>query len=155
MEQPNTIFALSIDPVTKSHLSEAAKWARFLAIVGMVSLALLVLLGFYMSTMMTANFNERLEETGNSKAVSLGLGIGMALMYIVMAVIWFFPLMYLLRFANQMRTAIESNDQESLNTSFQNLKICFRYLGIVTIIGILVYLLFFVIAISTQINLGT
>ena len=150
MEQPNTIFSLSIDPVTKSHLIEAAKWARFLAIVGMISLALLVVLGFYFSIMMTGTLKERFDETGNSQAISLGIGIGVAIMYLVMAVIWFFPLMYLLRFSNQMRTAIEGNDQESLNTSVQNLKICFRYLGIVTIIGILFYILFFAISFATQ-----
>ena len=93
---------------------------------------------------------DRFDETGNANAVSLGLGIGVAIIYLVMAVVWFFPLMYLLRFANQMRTAIEANDQESLNTSVQNLKICFRYLGIVTIIGILFYILFFAISFATQ-----
>ncbi|HEY0356000.1 MAG TPA: hypothetical protein VGC29_07350 [Flavisolibacter sp.] len=150
MEQPNTIFSLSIDPVTKSHLIEAAKWARFLAIVGMISLVLLVVIGFYFSIMMTGTLKDRFDETGNGQAISLGIGIGVAIMYLVMAVIWFFPLMYLLRFSNQMRTAIEGNDQESLNTSVQNLKICFRYLGIVTIIGILFYILFFAISFATQ-----
>ena len=57
-------------------------------------------------------------------------------MFIVAAVIWFFPLLYMLRFANQMKTALYGNDQENLNVSFQNLKRYFRYVGIITIIGI-------------------
>ena len=53
--------------------------------------------------------------------------------------IWFFPLLFLLRFANKMRFALAGNDQQALNTSVQNLKICFRYVGIITIIILALY----------------
>jgi predicted secreted protein len=55
---------------------------------------------------------------------------------IVVAVIYFFPLLFTLRFANKMRAALNGNDQQALNTSFQNLKACFRYIGIITIIAL-------------------
>jgi hypothetical protein len=35
-----------------------------------------------------------------------------------------------------MRAALNGNDQQALNTSFQNLKACFRYIGIITIIAL-------------------
>jgi Mg2+ and Co2+ transporter CorA len=35
-----------------------------------------------------------------------------------------------------MRTALSANDQQALNSAFQNLKICYRYIGILTIIGL-------------------
>ena len=40
-----------------------------------------------------------------------------------------------------MKTALNSNDQEYLNQSFQNLKSLFKYVGIITIIVIAVYAL--------------
>ena len=40
-----------------------------------------------------------------------------------------------------MKTALASNDQVVLNTSFQNLKACFRFVGILTIIMIAFWLL--------------
>jgi hypothetical protein len=153
MEQPNSIFSLSIDAATKSHLSEAAKWAKFLAIAGMVSLALLIVFGFYISTVMTSNLDRQFEDVRGGNTLAEGVGVGMAIVYLVIAIIWFFPLMYLLKFSNQMQHAIAGNNQETLNSSFQNLKICFRYLGIVTIIGIAFYLITFLITITTANNL--
>lgn len=150
MEQPNSLFSLSIDPATRSHLSEASKWARFLAIAGMISLVLLVAFGVYVSTVMTANLDRQFEDiNGGNSTLADGVGVGMAVIYLVIAVIWFFPLMYLLKFSNQMQNAIAGNNQEVLNSSFQNLKICFRYLGIVTIIGVIFYLIAFLITIAT------
>jgi hypothetical protein len=55
---------------------------------------------------------------------------------IIVAVLYFFPLLFTLRFANKMRTALSANDQQALNSAFQNLKICYRYIGILTIIGL-------------------
>lgn len=153
MEQPKSIFSLSIDPVTKSNLSETAKWARFLAITGMISLVLLLMLGFYLSTVMTSNLNRQLQEADVNFRTAPGIGIGLAFIYILIAVVWFFPLMFLLRFANQMRASIKENDQEKLNLSFQNLKICFRYLGIVTVISIALYILSFLFTISSADNM--
>ena len=148
MEQPDSIFSLSIDPVTKSHLSEAAKWARFLAITGMISLVLLVIMGFYISSVMTSNLNRQFNDAEGNQVLNEGIGTGMAIIYLVIAVIWFFPMMYLLKFGNQMKSAIRENNQDQLNVSFQNLKICFRYLGIVTIIGICFYLVSFMLTLG-------
>ena len=40
-----------------------------------------------------------------------------------------------------MRTALATSDQLALNTSFQNLKIMFRYVGILTIIVVALYII--------------
>jgi uncharacterized membrane protein len=135
MEQNSSLFSLSIDPITKAHLSETAKWARFLAIVGFVFLLLLVLVGIY-STVTLNRFEESYRDLGGmgSEGFAGSAGTGMAVMYSIMAVIWFFPLLFTFRFANQMHNALQSNDQELLNAAFQNLKVCYRYLGIVTVI---------------------
>lgn len=137
MEQTShsSLFSLSIDPVTKAHLSEAARWARFLAIVGMVGLALMIIFGIFGSAML---FSTAGSIDGNYGASGMGAyssGIFAAYM-IMIAVLYFFPLLFTLRFANKMRAALAANDQQALNTSFQNLKICFRYIGILTIIGL-------------------
>jgi hypothetical protein len=135
MEQNSSLFSLTIDPLAKSHLLETAKWARFLAIVGFVFLAFAVLLGVY-STVTVNRFEEDYREMGGlgSEGVLSSAGTGVAVMYIIMAVIWFFPLLFTLRFANQMRNALQGNNQELLSASFHNLKVCYRYLGIITVI---------------------
>jgi hypothetical protein len=76
---------------------------------------------------------------------STGFGAAMAIYYIVIALIYFFPCLFLFRFANKMKTALASNNQEVLNISFQNLKATFRYLGIITIIMLAFMVLAFIV----------
>jgi hypothetical protein len=52
-----------------------------------------------------------------------------------------------MRFANRMRLALYGNDQQALNLSVQNLKVFFRYIGIITIIVLSLYALVFIVTI--------
>lgn len=146
--QSSSLFSLSIDPVTKTYLSEAAKWGRFLAITGMVMLVLMILFGLFFSTMMATSSNPFEEPVEGGSGLMSGFGVGMAILYMLLAIIWFFPLLYLLRFSNGIKAALHSNDQNALNISFQNLKSCFRYVGIITIIILAFYALIFALAIA-------
>lgn len=138
MESNQSLFSLNIDPVTKVHLSEMAKWARFLAIVGIVSLVLLVVIIIGFLIFMGSGDTENPYANGMAFP---GFGVAMAIYYVVIAAIWFIPLLYLLRFSGAMRAALNGNDQQALNTSFMNLKACFKFVGIVTIIFLVLAIL--------------
>jgi hypothetical protein len=138
MESNQSLFSLNIDPVTKAHLSETARWARFLAIVGFVSLALMILVIIGMIAFMGTAVEDS-PYAGNP--MFPGMGVAMAVYYVIIAAIWFVPLLYLLRFSGAMRTALNGNDQQALNASFMNLKSCFKFVGIVTIILLVLSLL--------------
>jgi hypothetical protein len=145
--QNSSLFSLSIDPVTKAHLSETARWAKFLAIVGLIGIVLLVVGGLAYSiwiTSMMQSIQDRYDGFP-SQRYSSGLAIGSAVLFIIAAAVAFFPMLYMLRFANRMRTALNGNDQQSLNTSFQNLKIYFRYVGIITIISLALWVIWILI----------
>jgi len=145
MEQDQNIslFGLGIDSISKSHLSEAAKWARFLAICGFVFLGLMVIYGVVVSFVIAdmAGALSEVDSTAGENNLKDMMRIGMVIFYIVFAVIAFFPYYFLLRFANKMKAALISNDQEALNGSFQHLKILYRYMGILMIISLV--LIFF------------
>lgn len=143
MNENQSLFSLSIDPVTKLHLTETSRWARFLAIVSMIFLIIMIIFGVYTSTMMS-----RFETIGNA-SFTQSIGVSMAVMYVVVAVVAFFPILFMLRFANNMKKALAANDQNALNTSFQNLKIYFRYLGVITIIGLVLMALTIVLGVLT------
>jgi uncharacterized oligopeptide transporter (OPT) family protein len=81
---------------------------------------------------------EGMEGVGNPY-FGAGFRVGLAIVYIILIATWFFPLFYMLRFAGKMKTALAGNDQQALNIAFQNLKICFRFIGIVTIIILAFY----------------
>lgn len=142
------LFNLSIDPVTKTHLSETAKWARFLAIAGMVFMgfAVVAIIAFVVYLNSSSVFSSD-GYPGANPFSNAGFSVGIAFFYVLLLLIWFFPLLFLLRFANKMKVALAGNDQQALTTSAQNLKICFRYVGIITIIILAIYAIAFVFGI--------
>lgn len=152
LETPTSLFSLSIDSNSKSHLSEAAKWAKFLSIVGMVMLALMIVFAIVGITMLN-KFSGAFDTSNGSNVAGYGSAV-FAIYFVVIGVIWFFPLLFTYRFANKMKVALAGNDQQALNTSFQNLKICYRYVGILTIVLLAIYALVIVFALIGAAALG-
>ena len=150
--ESSSLFGLAINENNKGDLADTARWARFLSIVGFVMCGLIVLIGFFAGSIfsMFANTGE-LEELGG---MSSALGAGMAFFYVIIAVIYFIPCLFLFRFANKMKLALSSNDQMALTTSFQNLKSMFRFFGIVTIIMISIYAIILLIALVGAAAMG-
>lgn len=147
MEQQNQIqdsplFGLSIDPVIKAHLSETAKWGKFLAIVGFVFCGIILLAGIFIVSAFSS-VEKTYSSYGNTSLIA-SFGPGIFVIYIIIAVLYFFPCLFLLRFSNKMKAALAADNQPELTASFQNLKILFRYVGILTIILLSFYLLAFI-----------
>jgi len=138
MESNQSLFSLTIDPVTKVHLNETARWARFLALVGIIALILMVVLIIGVVSFMSS---ADADNPYSAAPFFPGFGVAMAIYYVIIAAIWFIPLLYLFRFSGQMRTALNGNDQQALNASFLNLKACFKFVGIVTIIFLVLSIL--------------
>lgn len=135
----SSLFSLNIDPLTKTHLTETARWARFLAIFGMIVLALGLVVSLMGATIFTRFFGFPTGIEDDSNGAMGSVRVGMVVGTIITLAIFFFPLLFLLRFANAMRRALAANDQARLNESFQNLKVYFRYLGILVIIFLVLY----------------
>jgi flagellar biosynthesis protein FlhB len=113
----------------------------------MVFLAVLIIFGFFGAAMLFSTSNNFGGPEFGSFGMSSVASTFFAVYIVIAAVIWFFPLLYTLRFANQMKIALAGNDQQALNKSFQNLKICLRFLGIITIIILAIYAIVIVFAI--------
>ena len=138
--QNTSLFGLNIDPAAKAHLSEAARWARFLSIVGFVVIGLIVLVGVFAGSILgTMGSGLGGNDMGSARVTGGIMGSLLVVVYILVAALDFFPCLFLFRFASKMKTALAADDQETLNTSFQNLKKLFRFMGIVTIIVLAFY----------------
>lgn len=139
------LFDLQVDSASLLYLKDAARWARFLGIVGFIMGGMAVCFAILAVTAMAGLFNTL--GTG-----SFGGGLspaGVAIIYTVLALIWFFPCLYLYNFGTRMKTALLRNDQEQLVVSFKNARACLRFIGILMIIAIgfwILMLLFIVIA---------
>ena len=141
MDQQNQLFGLTIDPQSKRFLSETAKWGRFLSIIGFVLCILIAIVGVFMALKMS-EVSSAFREMGGPLA---SLGPVIAFIYILFAVIYFFPCLYLFRFSNQMITALSADDQATMNSAFENLKSVFKFFGVLTIIVLSFYILSFLI----------
>jgi uncharacterized membrane protein YjgN (DUF898 family) len=140
MEQEQQgLFGLNLDSAIKTHLYETAKWGRFLAIVGFVMCAIIVIAGIAFM----ANYDDSAYSSYRryNEPSTQGLGAAGLIAYIIVAVLYFFPALFLFRFSNQMKTALMADDQSTLTTSFQNLKVLFRYMGVLMIIFLAIFVL--------------
>jgi hypothetical protein len=143
--EPNTttsLFELQVDHESSDFLKETARWGKFLAIVGFVGSGLCVLTAIFAGSFIASFY-------GSIGAAGVGSGVGavFSVMLIIVALLWFFPCLYLYNFSSKMQAALRSNDQVQLNQSFRNLKAYYRFVGILTIIGISLYALAFIIRI--------
>src|SRR5664279_3998045 len=87
---------------------------------------------------------------GGSEAVMPGAGVSTAFFsffIILMALIMFFPSYYLFNFSTKARRALRDNDQTVLTDSLKNLKSCFKFYGILVIIGLSFYALILISAV--------
>ncbi len=138
--QDTSIFGINVDQAGKAHLADAAKWGRFLAIFGFIICGLVVLIGIFFGSffsMLTSQYSSN-PYSGLPGGSGMGgaMGASMAVLYVLIALIYFFPCLYLFRFATKMKTALATNDQALLTASFQNLKASLRFIGILTIVMI-------------------
>jgi hypothetical protein len=77
----------------------------------------------------------------------------MGFIYIIFAVIYYFPVSYLHKFSREMKQGLSSKDMNSVSFGFQNLKSLFKFLGIFTIVILSVYALIFLFTIPTMLFL--
>lgn len=138
MEDNKTdLLQLGISDRANLYLKEAARWARFLAIFGFVIMAVVVLAGIGLTTYFSALMASEFGAMG---------GAILPVIYILFSLLYFFPCLYLFRFASKTRAAVLSSDAALLEAGLKNLKAFFRYMGILLIVVLAFYALAFVIA---------
>jgi hypothetical protein len=112
-------------------LNEIRKWAKFFAILGFIGIGFMIVAGVFFGSFMTA-INPNLY---GSQVGSSAVGI----IYIVMGVIMIIPILYLNKFANNMKIALENMDNQQLELAFENFKSYYKFLGIFTIVIVSIY----------------
>ncbi len=127
---------------SKSYLKEIAKWAYFLSILGFIGIALLVLLALFMGTL----FSKLGSLGGGVAAIGLLGGGFITILYLIIAVFYFFPVYYLYQFASKAKVAFVTDNNEQLNASFEYLKSHYKFIGIFTLCILILYALIFVFA---------
>ena len=131
---------LKLDELGKAHLLETARWAKFLAIMGICFMGLYLLAGIGIATAIA-----NMPELGT---ITKGLGAsGVFLLYSLVAFIGIYPLYALLKYSILIKRAIKSTNQEMLNRALKFHRNYYRYNGMIMLIMIGLYALVFVMMI--------
>lgn len=129
---------------SRSNLDQTAGWAKFLAIIGFVFLGLMVIGALSLGFIMDSFMGEEIP----------GGTLWMTILYLALAALYFFPILYLYQFATNMKDAIRSNDQRQMEIAFSNIKSHYKFIGVLTIVLLGFYVLVFVVAIIGGIAAG-
>ncbi|RUT78616.1 DUF5362 family protein [Ancylomarina longa] len=135
--QGKEVIAMELSAESVVYLNETRKWTIFLSILGFIFIGLMVVASLFMGVI----FGSISNDVAISGAASMGMGVA----YILIAILYFFPIFYLYKFSNYSKNAIENKDSNVLNLAFKNLKSHYKFMGILTIIILSIYLLAFLI----------
>ncbi|WP_299670161.1 DUF5362 family protein [uncultured Polaribacter sp.] len=130
---------LTLNNASKGFLKETAKWAKFLSIIGFIGLVLMLLGSFFIGSLY--------DNLPQAQEMPFDIGGIMTVFYIVIALIYIFPIYYLYQFSVKMKNALLSKDDEVLADAFEMLKSHYKFIGVFTIIILSLYLLGIIFAI--------
>jgi hypothetical protein len=118
-----------------ANLLTAAKWGKFLAILGFIMTSLLIIAGIMMSFVLNSVKDEMipLNMPFSPKILSF--------FYVAVAAISMIPVIFLNSFSNNAVKAVKFSDTEKMTASMKNLKNLFVFLGISTIVMIALYVI--------------
>lgn len=131
---------LQIDAEGQAHLSQTAKWAKFLAIMGFVFCGFMLI--FILAALANYDSSDNSSYSYNSRNQAMNNGFSIFFITAI-TVIWFVASLFTFRFATKMRTALQNTDQLSFNESLGNLAKNYKFMGVVTIIYIALMILAF------------
>lgn len=127
--------SLRITPTSKDNLISTSHWANFIAIVGFVMLGIMVVISIstFILTPMMGEFQD-------FQSIPFPLYL-VGLIYLIYAVIGFFPYYFLYTFARKVRKGLENNDQDTFDTGLTNLRRLALFVGVLIIIALSMLLL--------------
>jgi hypothetical protein len=124
---------IELSQESKRYLKGAGNWAKFLAILGFIGIGIMVVFGLSFGAIMSA-INPDFHDL---PAPEMAFG----LIYIIIAIVYFFPVLYLYRFVIHCRRAVSLSDSFQLSEAFKNLKLHYQFIGILAIILIGIYII--------------
>jgi len=132
-----------------SYLKESAKWGRFLSILGFILSGLMILASLFMMTAFSSF-------PGGADFGPMGAlpGVAMGLIYILIALLYLLPSLFLFRFSKNTLQAINSSNSSQITTAFKNLKSMFKFMGIAAILFIGLYVIGIIVAIGVAATQG-
>jgi hypothetical protein len=131
---PNPQLIPQITMESLGYLNTAAKWAKFLAILGFIGIGFMVVAGLAVGLVST--FSSVMQSTSH---FPFPMGI-FGFIYIIFAAVYVMPIIYLNNFSNNITKAVAFRETALLTEALLSLKRHLKYIGIMTIVIIATYI---------------
>lgn len=142
---------IEIGQESLGYLDTTRKWSMFFAILGFIFLGVMLVIGLLAGSFLSA-FSSKMsgmEGMQGMEGAKAAGGIASVLLFVYMlivAVIYFFPLLFLFRFSKHTKNAVANLDANELQLGLKNLKSYWKYIGILMIVCLAIFLLVLIIA---------
>jgi len=124
------IAKISLTTESISFIRETAKWGHFLAIIGFIMIVFMLFGSYWVIV------------AGLSEAnVSSKLSSVWGLLSLLSACLYIVPCIELLKFSTKTKIALRTMDSEKMTIAFGHMKSLFRFLGLFTIVVIVLYII--------------
>ena len=130
-----------ISNTSKSYLLECTRWSLFFVVLGFIFIGLMVIGAFALVAV---------GASGSSYQSEQFFLIGVV--YLVLAILFIFPILYLLKFSSKMKAGLNQSNNKEIEVGFGALKSLFRFMGIMTIVIISIYILIILAAVVVGIS---
>ncbi len=127
-------------------LQQTAKWAKFLAITGFIFSILFIILGLFLGTFLSSMMSMA-NPSAASSMYSGSMGTFITIFYVFIGLFYMIPCYYLIKFANQTKLALSTNDSNMLSSALGNHKSVYKFFGIFMIVMLSIYALIFIVSI--------
>lgn len=123
-------------------LKATQPWLRFIGIIMMIGTAFLVL-----GTVVLIGVSLFTKASEDSEPEKLGMVLAIGVLYLVLAAVYLYPGLLLLRSARNIRQLAASNDPQSAVDALESQRKFWKFVGIVTIVMLALYALIIAAAI--------
>ncbi|MBW4890358.1 hypothetical protein KXQ82_11545 [Mucilaginibacter sp. HMF5004] len=127
-------------------LQRAAKWAKFLAIIGFICTGFIVIVALFFGTIMSTLS----ALSPNAGVASAAVGGFVSVIYLILAAVLFTINLFLYQFATRTLNGVALKDKETIEKGIHRLQSFFKAYGIVMI----VYLSFLALGLIFAIGMG-
>lgn len=125
---------LIISFIANKYLLETSIWAKLLAIVGLVFATLTLSMAFFANATLPFILPEGILFANGVDSLASGV-------FLFMGILYFFPAWYMLRFSQNLKSALHKQKNNELNAAFRYQKSFFKFWGILVACSFVVYFL--------------
>lgn len=136
------VFELEVDRLSTVYLRGAARWARFLAVVGFIFCGLSLVTAILFASV----FSNLFASLGSGGLGKSGGWLGGV--FACISLLNFIPCFHLYHFGYRMRLALDNNDQKQLGIAFRNMRSFYRLVGVMMLICMGIWLLIILLMIA-------